>query len=83
MKTLRHLSSFFLLPSSLVALLATAGCFTHNLPRDAYLQGIHSKIVTPWGTHELVVDVGATGTAAKNVTLPEPPAPKPSAATVK
>lgn len=48
-----------------------SGCFTHNLPRDAFMQGAHSKIVTPWGTHELVIDMAATGTAAKNVTLPE------------
>lgn len=55
--------------------LAEAGCFTHNLPRDAFMQGAHSKIVTPWGTHELIIDMAATGTAAKNVTLPEIPAP--------
>lgn len=79
MKTLR-LS--LCLCASVVSLLLS-GCFTHNLPRDAYLQGIHSKIVTPWGTHELVVDVGATGTAAKNVTLPELPAPKASTAVVR
>lgn len=70
---------------SVVSLLCLSGCFTHNLPRDAYMQGAHSKIVTPWGTHELVIDMAATGTAAKNITVPEPtvPAIKPSAAVVK
>ena len=79
MKTIRCMT----LPACLAIASATAGCFTHNLPKDAYLQGIHSKIVTPWGTHELVVDMGATGSAAKNVTLPEPPPLKPSAAVVR
>lgn len=56
--------------ASLVSLLLS-GCFTHNLPKDSFMQGAHSKIVTPWGTHELVIDMAATGLAAKNVTLPE------------
>ena len=68
----------FLLPFSFF-LLCLSGCFSHNLPRDAFMQGAHSKIVTPWGTHELVIDMAATGTAAKNVTLPDAPI-KPSAA---
>ena len=61
--------------------LPLGGCFTHNLPKDAFMQGAHSKIVTPWGTHELVIDMAATGSAAKNVTLPDAfPAPKQPAA---
>lgn len=68
---------------SVVAALLT-GCFSHNLPRDAFMQGAHHKIVTPWGTSELVIDMAATGTAAKNVTLPDTlPAPKTSSPIIK
>lgn len=55
----------------LASLITMTGCFSHNFPKDAYIQGAHSKIVTPWGTSELVVDKAATGQAAKNVSLPD------------
>ena len=55
-----------------------SGCFSHNFPRDAYIKGAHSKIVTPWGTSELVIDEAATGTAAKNASLPDGVAPSTS-----
>ncbi len=50
---------------------ALTGCMSHNFPKDAYIKGAHSKIVTPWGTSELVIDEAATGTAAKHASLPE------------
>lgn len=56
---------------ALLASLTTAGCFTHDFPKDAYIKGAHSKIVTPWGTSELVIDEAATGTAAKTASLPD------------
>lgn len=64
--------------SALSAVLLLSGCVSHNLPKDSYMQGVHSKIVTPWGTGEMLIDMAATGTAAKNVTLPEPPPAKPA-----
>ena len=62
----------------LLCSLLFSGCFSHNFPKDAYLKGAHSKIVTPWGTSELVVDEAATGTAAKNASLPDGVAPSSS-----
>lgn len=53
------------------------GCISkHNLPPNSFMQGVTSKISTPWGSHELVIDMAATGEAAKNISLPESPAPK-------
>ena len=47
------------------------GC--HNFPRDSYGQGVKSTINTPWGPSTLEVEIIATGTAAKNISLPETP----------
>ena len=54
------------------ALIASlSGC--HNFPRDSYGQGVKSTINTPWGPSTLEVEIIATGTAAKNISLPETP----------
>lgn len=57
--------------------LLLAGCMSkHTLPTNAFMQGVTSKISTPWGSHELVIDMAATGEAAKNISLPEVPSKK-------
>lgn len=58
-----------------LALITTlsAGCASHNLPKDAYMKGVESNISTPWGSHKLVITEAATGTAAKNLTTETPP----------
>lgn len=55
-----------------------AGCVSkHTLPTNAYMQGVTSEINTPWGSHKLIIDMAATGEAAKNISLPDtPPAKK-------
>lgn len=54
-----------------------SGCISkHNLPANSFMQGVTSKISTPWGSHELIIDMAATGDAAKNISLPEQPAAK-------
>lgn len=64
----------FLLLGLLVLALA-AGC--QSWPRDAYIQGAKSTVNTPWGPMTQEADILATGTAAKNISLPELPAPAP------
>ena len=54
-----------------VLLASLAGC--HNFPRDSYGQNVESTINTPWGPSTLKVGIIATGTAAKNISLPESP----------
>jgi hypothetical protein len=49
-----------------------AGCMSHKLPANSFMQDVESKITTPWGSHTLVIGMAATGEAAKNVSLPEP-----------
>ncbi len=65
---------------SLAAALALASALTgcHNFPRDAYGQGVKSTINTPWGPSTLEVEIIATGTAAKNISLPETPVQLPA-----
>lgn len=54
-----------------------AGCVSkHTLPTNAYMQGVTSEINTPWGSHKLIIDMAATGEAAKNVSLTEQPTAK-------
>ena len=61
----------------LIAPLLGAGCVSkHTLPTNAYMQGVTSEINTPWGSHKLIIDMAATGDAAKNVSLPEQPSAK-------
>lgn len=55
----------------LLSVLWFSGCMNQPLPKDAYIKGVHSKIVTPWGTSEQIIDEAATGTAARNASLPE------------
>jgi hypothetical protein len=62
-----------LLAAPLLAMLFLAGCMNGGFPKDAYIQGGHQKVVTPWGTMETIVDMAATGNAAKNISLPEQP----------
>lgn len=53
--------------TAIVALLLAAslsGCMTHDLPKDAYMRNVTSKISTPWGSHELQIGEAGTGTAA-------------------
>lgn len=57
--------------AALVLVCSLAGC--HNFPKDSYGQGVKSTINTPWGPSTLEVDIIATGTAAKNISLPETP----------
>jgi PBP1b-binding outer membrane lipoprotein LpoB len=52
--------------------LVLTGC-VHNFPKDAYGQGVKSTVNTPWGPSTLEVEILATGTAAKNISLPETP----------
>ena len=52
--------------------LISAGCMSHKLPANSFMQDVDSKISTPWGSHTLVIGMAATGEAAKNVSLPEP-----------
>lgn len=40
------------------------------------MQGVTSEINTPWGSHKLIIDMAATGEAAKNVSLTEQPTAK-------
>lgn len=49
----------------ILLLLATSGCMSHNLPKDALVEGAYSKITTPWGTSELKIDKAATGIASR------------------
>ncbi len=48
----------------------------HNWPKDSYIQGAKSTVNTPWGPSTLEADIVATGTAAKNISLPEIAAPE-------
>lgn len=49
-----------------------AGCIgKHNPPANSFMQGVESKISTPWGSHTLLIEMAATGEAAKNISLPE------------
>lgn len=57
--------------AALVIATLLAGC--HNFPRDSYGQGVKSTVNTPWGPSTLEVEIIATGTAAKNISLPETP----------
>lgn len=50
-----------------------SGC--HNFPRDGYVQGMKSTVNTPWGPSTIEADILATGSAARNISLPEMPAP--------
>lgn len=63
---------------ALMALVLLSGCVSkHTLPTNAYMQGVTSEINTPWGSHKLIIDMAATGEAAKNISLPDtPPAKK-------
>lgn len=64
--------------AAILACTLLSGCISkHNLPSNSFMQGVTSKISTPWGSHELVIDMAATGEAAKNISLPDtPPAKK-------
>lgn len=55
----------------LTAVASLSGCVTQPLPKDSYLKGVTSKVVTPWGTGEMHIDEAATGTAARNATKPD------------
>lgn len=62
---------------TLAACALLSGCISkHNLPPNSFMQGVTSKISTPWGSHELQIEMAATGDAAKNMSLPEQPAAK-------
>jgi hypothetical protein len=50
----------------IIASLALSGCMSHKLPPDAYMRGVKSEIVTPWGSHKLDIQEAGTGTAAAN-----------------
>lgn len=54
--------------------LALSGC--HNFPKDSYGQNVKSTVNTPWGPSTLEVGIIATGTAARNISLPESPVVK-------
>jgi len=58
----------------LLASLALSGC--QSWPKDAYVQGAKSTVNTPWGPSTFSADIMATGTAAKNISLPEQPVVK-------
>jgi len=62
--------AFLLFPT-----LVLTGC-VHNFPKDAYGQGVKSTVNTPWGPSTLEVEILATGSAAKNISLPETPVQK-------
>jgi len=49
--------------------LSFAGC--QSWPKDAYIQGAKSTVNAPWGPSTLEAEIIATGTAAKNITIPE------------
>lgn len=66
MPAARLLATRYSLLATAVALGATACVFHQPLPKDAYVRGVTSKIVTPWGTSEQHLDEAATGTAARN-----------------
>lgn len=51
------------------ALLCLSGC--QQWPKDAYIQGAKSTVNTPWGPSTLEAEIIATGSAAKNISLPE------------
>lgn len=55
----------------IIATASLAGCVNQPLPKDSYLKGVTSKVVTPWGTGEMHIDEAATGTAARNATKPD------------
>lgn len=57
----------------IISLLAAALSGCHNFPRDAYIQGAKSTVNTPWGPSTLQAEIMATGTAARNISLPETP----------
>jgi len=57
--------------AALILVASLAGC--HSFPKDSYGQGVKSTINTPWGPSTLEVEILATGTAAKNISLPETP----------
>ena len=60
---------------AIAILAALSGC--HNFPRDSYGQDVKSTVNTPWGPSTLEVGIIATGSAARNISLPETPvAPK-------
>lgn len=70
MKTLhRILGLAFLLLFWFVMPFLISGC--HNFPRDSYMTGVKSTINTPWGPSTIEAAIVATGTAAKNVSLPD------------
>lgn len=56
---------------SLISLLFIAGC--HSWPKDAYIEDAESTINTPWGPSTQKAKVIATGSAARNASLPEMP----------
>lgn len=74
MKPIRSVSVFFLL--STLILWIVSGC--QSWPKDAYIQGAKSTVNTPWGPSTLEAEMIATGSAARNISLPETPtiAPK-------
>jgi hypothetical protein len=56
----------------LIAIALLAGlCGCHNFPRDSYGQDVKSTVNTPWGPSTLEVGIIATGSAARNISLPE------------
>lgn len=57
-----------LLASCLILL---SGC--QSWPKDAYIQGAKSTVNTPWGPSTMEADMIATGSAARNISLPESP----------
>jgi ABC-type uncharacterized transport system auxiliary subunit len=57
--------------AALLLVASLAGC--HNFPKDSYGQGVKSTVNTPWGPSTLEVEIIATGSAAKNISLPETP----------
>lgn len=67
MKTARYLPAALILASLLLS-----GC--QSWPKDAYIQGAKSTVNTPWGPMTQEADMIATGTAARNISLPELPA---------
>lgn len=61
--------------AALIATALLAGC--HSFPKDSYGQDVESTINTPWGPSTLKVGILATGSAARNISLPETPVAKP------
>lgn len=59
---------------AIATICALTGC--QSWPRDAYVQGAKSTVNTPWGPSTFTADIMATGSAARNISLPEQPVVK-------